>query len=164
MVEWSGPFTDEQLEEMDDKPNSGCLYIISGLLKYQHGEPKIQYIGISERGAAIRFNDKDHPSKEVVRERRYWLAHLSNISQEATRDNLELIEHALIYTCQTDRNISKRASNPKKPVVVINRWLTTDGTYRERRITPVQMAVPDVIVYDGDCIWTCERLKRELDL
>lgn len=161
VVEWSGPYTDEQLEEIEDKSNSGCLYIVSGLRKYQRGEPKIQYIGISERGAAVRFHDKSHPSEQVIRNRQYWLAHLSNVSQETTRANLELIEHALIYTCQTDVNKSKKASHPKKPVVVINRWLTIDGYYRERRISPVQKAVPDIILFDGENFWTCEQLQFE---
>lgn len=161
VVEWSGPFNDDQLDEMGNKSDSGCLYIVSGLRKYQRGEAKIQYIGISERGAVIRFNDKGHPSEQVIRDRQYWLGHLSNVTQEMTRANLELIEHALIYTCQTDINKSKKASCPKKPVVVVNRWLTTDGTYRERRISPVQKAVPDVILFDGDSFWTCERLNYE---
>lgn len=105
--------------------------------------------------------DKSHPSEQVIRNRQYWLAHLSNVSQETTRANLELIEHALIYTCQTDVNKSKKASHPKKPVVVINRWLTIDGYYRERRISPVQKAVPDIILFDGENFWTCEQLKFE---
>ena len=165
VVEWVGPFTDKQLEQIEDKHNSGCLYIVSGLKKYQRGAPKIQYIGITERGAAVRFTDNKHPSGNVVRERRYWLAHLSNMAQETTRANLELIEHALIYTCQTDVNIKKKRSHPKKPVVVVNRWITTDGCYyRENRTSPVQKAVPDVIVYDGESFWTCERLKYKKDL
>ena len=165
VVEWSGPFTDEQLEQIEDKSASGCLYIVSGLKKYQRGAARIQYIGITERGAAVRFTDKNHPSKNVVRERRYWLAHLSNMAQETTRANLELIEHALIYTCQTDENKSKKHSRPKKPMVVVNRWITSDGCYyREYRTSPVQKAVPDVIVYDGEYFLTCERLKYEKDL
>jgi len=165
VVEWSGPFTDEQLEQIEDKSGSGCLYIVSGLKKYQRGAARIQYIGITERGAAVRFTDKNHPSKNVVRERRYWLAHLSNMAQETTRANLELIEHALIYTCQADENKSKKHSRPKKPMVVVNRWITSDGCYyREYRTSPVQKAVPDVIVYDGEYFLTCERLKYEKDL
>ena len=165
VVEWSGPFTDEQLEQIEDKSASGCLYIVSGLKKYQRGAARIQYIGITERGAAVRFTDKNHPSKNVVRERRYWLAHLSNIAQETTRANLELIEHALIYTCQTDENKSKKHSRPKKPMVVVNRWITSDGCYyREYRTSPVQKAVPDVIVYDGEYFLTCEKKKNKKDL
>lgn len=161
VVEWSGPFTDEQLDEFEDKSSSGCLYIVSGLRKYQRGEPTIQYIRISERGAIVRFHDKAHPSENIIRERRYWLAHLSNFNQEATRANLELIEHALIYTCQSDINKSKRYNPPKRPVVIINRWLKTDCvSYRVRRISPVQLAVPEVILYDGDDFWTCNSLAK----
>lgn len=159
VVEWWGPYTDEQLEEIEDRADSGSLYIISGLRKYQRGNPKIQYIGISERGAIVRFHDKGHPGKNVVRERRYWLAHLSNLQQEATRANLELVEHALIYTCKTEINKKKKGRVPKTPVVVINRWFTKNGNYREKRTTPVQLVVPDVILYDGRRFWTCERLK-----
>ena len=163
VVEWSGPFSDEQLCEIEDKANSGCLYIVSGLRKYQRGESRIQYIGISQRGAIVRFQDNNHPSHQVLRNRRCWLGHLSNVSQEATRTNLELIESALIYTCQAelDLNVKKKSSHPKKPVVVINRWLTTTGDYREKRISPVQKSVPDIVLYDGEHFWTCERLSFE---
>ena len=160
VVEWQGPFSEEELDRIEDKSKSGCLYIISGLRRYQHGEPKIQYIGITKRGAVVRFQDKNHPSEQVLRNRQYWLGHLSNVNQEAAKANRELIESALIYTCQTELNKKKKSSPPKKPVVVVNRWITADGEFfREKRITPVQKAVPDVILYDGDDFWTCERLK-----
>ena len=160
VVEWQGPFTEEELDRIEDKSKSGCLYIISGLRRYQHGDPQIQYIGITKRGAVVRFHDKNHPSEQVLRNRQYWLGHLSNVNQEATKANRELIESALIFTCQTELNKKKKCSPPKKPVVVVNRWITADGEFfREYRITPVQKAVPDVILYDGDDFWTCERLK-----
>ena len=31
----------------------------------------------------------------------------------------------------------------------------------ERRISPVQKAVPDIILFDGENFWTCEQLKFE---
>ena len=161
VVEWKGPYTDEQLNTMENKSESGCIYIVYGLRKYQRGNPKIQYIGITVKGAVIRVHQKGHPSENVVRARRYWFGHLSNVVQEATRSNLELIEHALIYTCKTDINKSKKYSHPKKPVVVINRWITPDDYYRENRTSPVQKAVPDVIVYDGTYFWKSDKLKYE---
>ena len=164
VVEWRGPYTEEKINQIHDKHNSGAVYIVSGLQRYEHGTPVIQYIGITKRGAAIRFVDKGHKSQNVPRERQYWLAHLSNPALERIRDNLELVEHALIYACDPEQNEKKRYSPPKHPVALVNRWFTDDGRYRERRVWPVQKEVPDVIVFDGESFWTSGSLKRELSL
>ena len=154
-----GPYTREEIDDNLDKRKSGCLYLVSGLTRYEHGSPRLQYIGISERGAAVRFHDKDHKSELISRERQFWLGHFSNLNQEATRSNLELAEHALVYACEPERNVAKIFSPPRKPVVVINRWFTQEGYYREKRLYPAQKEVPDVIVYDGESFWKCDRLK-----
>lgn len=164
VVEWRGPYTEEKINLIHNKQDSGALYIVSGLQRYEHGSPVVQYIGITKRGAAIRFVDKGHKSQNVSRERQYWLAHLSNLTFEKNRDNLELVEHALIYVCDPEQNEKKRYSLPKHPVALVNRWFTEDGQYRERRVWPVQKYVPDVIVFDGESFWTCGRLKRESGL
>ena len=164
VIEWKGPFSQEDIDAINDKPRSGCLYLISGLVKYEHGGPKLQYIGLSTRGAAIRFKDRGHKENLVIHEKQYWLGHFSNQRQEATPANLELAEFALIYTCQPPLNDKKKINRPGAPVAVINRWMTCNDRYREKRIHPVQKTVPDVIVYDGETIWTCERLKYEAEL
>lgn len=161
VIEWKGPFSQDEIDVLDDKPGSGCLYLISGLVRYEHGTPKLQYIGLSTRGAAVRFKDYDHKENLVIREKEYWLGHFSNQRQETTKGNLELAEFALRYTCQPPLNEKKKSSRPGAPVAVINRWMTCDGLYREKRIHPVQKTVPDVIVYDGESFWTCERLNYE---
>lgn len=161
VIEWKGPYSQEDIDEINDKSQSGCLYLISGLVKRQRGAPRLQYIGLSSRGAAIRFKDHDHKEKLIIREKQYWLGHFSNQRQEITQANLGLAESALIYTCQPPLNVKKKTYRPGKPVAVINRWMTCDGDYRERRIYPVQKTVPDVIVYDGESFWTCEQLKFE---
>ena len=160
VIEWQGPYTLEEINELQDKRNSGSMYMVSGLHRYQHGESIVQYIGISKRGAAIRFHDKGHKSELVSRECQYWLGHITN-APETNKDNRELAEYALIYTCQPPLNEKKKVTRPKQPVVVINRWLNEAGEYRQRRVWPVQKDVPDIIFFDGEAFWTCERLKLE---
>lgn len=160
VIEWQGPFSLDEINEIKDKRNSGSLYLVSGLQRYQHGQSVVQYIGISKRGAAIRFKDQGHKSELVSRECQFWLGHITNTS-EKNKDNRELAEYALVYTCQPSLNKMKKSTRPHEPVVVINRWLNEAGEYRQRRVWPVQKDVPDIILFDGDDIWTCESLKWE---
>ena len=160
VIEWRGPFTQEEIDSIINKKKSGCMYLVTGLARYEHGKPRLQYIGISTRGAAVRLHDRGHKCELVPRECRFWLGHFSNLNQEATRTNLELAEHALVYYCQPEQNESKMMSPPQKPTIVINRWLKANGEYRTRRVTPAQQAIPDVILYDGDEFWACDQLKR----
>jgi len=164
VIEWQGPFTLKEINEIKDKKSSGSLYLVSGLQRYQHGESVIQYIGISSRGAAIRFKDKGHKGELVQRERQYWLGHITNAS-EKNRDNLELAEHVLIYTCKAPLNKNKKDNAPHEPAIIANRWLNKTGdTYRQRRLWPVQKDVPDIILFDGDHVWTCDSLKWRPEL
>ena len=160
VVEWQGPFTQEEVDSIINKRKSGCMYLVTGLAHYQRGDSILQYIGISTRGAAVRLHDRGHKCEKVPRECRFWLGHFSNLNQETTRTNLELAEHVLIYHCQPEQNVSKKMNPPHKPAIVINRWLKADGKYRTRRTNPAQQALPDVILYDGDEFWTCDQLKR----
>ena len=161
VIEWQGPFSLDEINEIKDKRNSGSLYLVSGLQRYQHGQSVVQYIGISKRGAAIRFKDKEHKSELVSRERQYWLGHIINVS-EKNKDNRELAEYVLVYTCQPPLNEKKIVNRPSQPAIVINRWLNKAGVaYRKYRVWPVQKVVPDVILYDGEAIWTCESLFKE---
>lgn len=164
IIEWQGPFSLDEINGIKDKGNSGSLYLVSGLQRYQRGESVIQYIGITKRGAAIRFMDKGHKSEQVARERQYWLGHITNAPEKRIKDHRELVEYALVYTCQPPLNEKKKKSRPHEPVVVINRWLNCSGEFRQRRVWPVQKDVPDVIFYDGYDFWTSESLKWKSEL
>lgn len=158
VIEWQGPFSLDEINEIKDKKNSGSLYLVSGLQRYQRGDSVVQYIGISKRGAAIRFKDKEHKSELVPRERQYWLGHITN-APEKKESNLRLVEHALLYTCKPPLNVQNVDRQPHFPVLVVNRWLNKSGDiYRQRRIWPVQKDVPDIIMFDGTDAWTCDKL------
>lgn len=164
VIEWQGPFTLDEINEIKDKKNSGSLYLVSGLQRYQHGDSVVQYIGISKRGAVIRFKDKEHKSGLVPRERQYWLGHITN-APEKNEKHRRLVEHALLYTCKPPLNVQNLYRQPHEPVIVVNRWLNKAGdTFRQHQRWPVQKDVPDVILFAYDEVWTGSMLKWRPEL
>ena len=45
VIEWQGPYTLEGINEIKDKKNSGSMYMVSGLQRYQHGQSVVHTSG-----------------------------------------------------------------------------------------------------------------------
>jgi hypothetical protein len=77
------------------------------------------------------------------------------------RKDLELMESLLIYFKQPSLNANK-LKNPPMPVVVINRWYTTDDIIRQRYFGAA-MEIDDVVFWDSELWHLGQRLTLFTD-
>ena len=159
IIDWSGPYTIDNLESYINGNAADCIYLISGLQKYQRGSGQVQYCGITQRDVLKRLKDEFHHINEVPRDCQIWMGRFANPAFRRDRHNLESVEHLLIYYEKPFLNDKKKKAPPKEPVVVINRWRDTNDNYRQRRRHPVQ-EIPDVIMFDGEEFWSADRLIK----
>lgn len=159
IIDWSGPYSIESLED-HIYDGADCFYLISGLQKRQRGSDQIQYCGITQRDILRRLKDEFHHINEVPRDCQIWMGRFANLAFRRNRENIELVEHLIIFYEQPYLNDKKTKTPPKRPVVVVNRWRDRNDNYRQRRIYPVQ-EVPDVIMWDGEDFWAADRLIKD---
>ena len=162
IIDWSGPYTIDNIKDYIDSA-ANCIYLISGLQKYQRGSEQVQYCGITQRDVIERLEDEYHHIKEVPRDCQIWVGRFANPLFRRNRRNLELVEHLLIYYEKPYLNDKKTKSPPKEPVVVVNRWRDTNDKYRQRRLYAVQ-EIPDVIMFDGEEFWKADRLIKNKNI
>lgn len=156
IVNWRGSFSYEEIEENPSLSNlSNGLYLATGKLKYQRGNPTIQYCGITERRFIDRFNDKNHKSHNINRDQEFWLGTIG-YPDNYDRQHLEIAEGIIVYFWQPSLNERKKVSLPK-PTTLINKWFKKDGTSRLRQ-DPICKELFDVISWDGD-LWRGGNLR-----
>jgi hypothetical protein len=157
VIEWKGPYFN--VEDIKEEDFQNSFYLISGLIKSQRGEPRVQYCGISHsRSVFSRLHDKKHKHKEVTRQKQIWIGKFSDDNLNS-KENIELAEHLIVYYCGTELNEKKTKTVPKEPISIINRWKKTTGEFRQRRKYPVQ-DIDSIILYDGDSFWYAEKFTK----
>ena len=99
-VRWHGPFTYEAIKknvhlngQAKDLEDFG-LYAFTGLLKYQRGPARLQYIGITiEQTYRTRF--MQHPIRQLItRKYEIWLG---KVERTRIDERIRRAEHMLIY-------------------------------------------------------------------
>ncbi|RTQ46009.1 hypothetical protein EJV47_22890 [Hymenobacter gummosus] len=145
IIEWKGPYTLEQVKELGV---GNGIYLLTGQKKRSRSyRDQLQYCGITERGFYDRLC-RNHPKREMIRPDSLgiWLGQvLHPIS--ADRSYLEHIEHCLVSFWAVHMNEKKRATNPKKPICLVSRWMRPNDKPYIRFPEPIQ-PLEDVLWWD----------------
>jgi hypothetical protein len=142
IVNWFGPYTDENIKSCDI---SLGLYLITGKQKHERSK-SIQYCGIAKLAVHKRISNGHHKKELITRERQYWIGQVVS-TNKLTRADLEIIEDLIIYFWQPKLNEKKKFKFPS-PTVVLNRWFNTDKVLRHK-IKYEGQKLNDVIYWDG---------------
>ncbi|MDD4703589.1 MAG: hypothetical protein EOM29_05715 [Bacteroidia bacterium] len=158
VIEWKGPFYD--VDKLKDEDFQNSFYLISGLIKSQRGESRVQYCGISHsRSVCSRLHDKKHTQEKVTRNKQIWIGKFSD-DKLNTKANIELAEHLIVYYCKPELNKKKTKTIPKEPISIINRWKKPSGEFWRRKQYPVQQHINSVVLYDGESFWYAEKFNK----
>lgn len=124
-VDWYGPYlTIESAKKEGAFPR---LYLAIGNRAYEHGEPKLQYVGIG-RPIAGRMTAKHHKlSKLSVARTQIWLGEVITAEPggrkaKQTPMTLDYAEWLHAYYLQLPLNEKKTVREPGLSVTVMNRW------------------------------------------
>lgn len=158
VIEWKGPYYD--IEEIRNEDFENSFYLITGKVRYQRTESCIQYCGISKKRSVFkRLLDKDHKHNSIKEnDKQIWIGQFSNPKNNLYK-HIELAESLIIYYWKPFLNKKKIENPPTRPIGIINRWLTTAGSYRKNIKYPAQH-LDDVIIYDGETFWATNKLYQ----
>lgn len=153
VIDWYGPFTLEQaIKAMKKDGFDAGLYLCLGKQKGQHGNSRLQYVGIACKDLSTRVKNGHHKIDLVTRERTIWLGEVSSlgvpgIKAKKTTPTLDFSEWALVYFLQPLLNEKKKYTPPPRPVSVLNRWWRKD--YNTPWIKRPHPELPEFIDYLG---------------
>jgi hypothetical protein len=152
VIDWYGPYDFEGAKAAARKDFDSGLYMCAGLLPYQRGKPKIQYVGIAQKSMATRVNNRHHKLHEVTKQRTIWLGEVASLGSpgkktKATNPSLDFAEWALVYFLKPALNAKKNKTPPARDVTVLNRWWKKD--YETPYSNHHHADWPDLIDYLG---------------
>ncbi len=150
-VNWYGPYSLEDVYA-DIPARLGVfgngLYMFTGRLRYQRGEPALQYVGITKQPYLARFRNHRR-IVEIPRECSIWLGQLDHIDKQED-DDLKLVESMLIYFCdQALINEQQTRNPPKESCSVFSRYFNREGKrmLRQKRLF---RPLPDVMCWEKE--------------
>ncbi len=151
IINWSGPFTYEDIENNPDDGNG--LYLATGRLKYQR-EDEIKYCGITQGSFLTRIKEH-HKVGQITKNQLFWLGKVV-VPKSPSRHYLEIAESLIIYFWQPELNERKKIAIPK-PTTVINYWFKPDGEPRINQKS-IYKDLDDVLSWDGN-LWRTGNLS-----
>ena len=175
-IHWHGPFTKEQVEEIQRTSSIYELYLLKG--KKPHAKKYHYYCGESHgRSADIRLFDDNHHIKDYrdggIEE--IWLGDITNAGQkpETYKRDVLLTEHLLIaYLVDIfgENNVLNRNKlyYPKENICILNQWFKgrSEELYLRTKEGSIASIIPDVIrhSYNEDesihQLYTADKVKH----
>ena len=148
IVDWYGPYYSQQEAAKCAKEDyEAGLYLIIGKKKYEHGESRLQYIGIADLLYG-RLKGQHDKIPTVTRDQELWLGEIVS-AWGSGRARLELVEWAYIYFLDIAQNLRKKRNPPPQEITIINRWWPKN--FDSIRVKRPHRAWPDIIDYSIEC-------------
>jgi hypothetical protein len=149
VVNWYGPYTLSQAISVAKEDYRDGLYLAIGKLAHQRGNPKLQYIGLSE---SLTIRLKSHHKLHLISNPVIWLGEVATAQPSGTKvkitnATLDYAEWLHSFFLHLPLNEKKKSYPPPRPVTVLNRWWKDD--YDTPRLRSPHSKWPELIDYLG---------------
>ena len=159
VVFWDGPYSVEEVKQLDRATHGNGFYLFVGILKGEETKA-LHYCGMTTRSFGIRIYEHEQCGRfeDFEGEVEIWLG---NCEQPAQPDALTLrrAEHMIIKKWDVPGNIQGKASFPA-PTCLVMRWYFRDWRPRKRR-PDFARGLPDVIWFEDEMWWTGKLRARD---